>query len=284
MRILRVFPKKNSYTPDDDMAFFGRPPFRELIPEHDEVHVSCVFTWDYVYCTLLADYWRDATDKPVKIGGPGWAYFNKTPFRRGFQPGLYIKPEYTFTSRGCDNACPWCSVPKVEGSLKELNGFHIRRIIQDNNFLQTSRSHREVVYGLLKSQKRICFRGGLEASRIDMHFIENIQWLAISELWLACDTPNAVGRVTEKIRLLSKAGFNNNKLYCYVLIGDDMEENEDRCRAIYNAGAMPRAQLFYDFSAEKTKYSSEWKKFASMWQRPPATIAHMEKGTDWRDF
>ena len=43
MRILRVFPKRKSYTPDDDLVFVGPPPFAEMIPEHDEVHVSCTF-------------------------------------------------------------------------------------------------------------------------------------------------------------------------------------------------------------------------------------------------
>ena len=35
--ILRVFPKKTSYSPDDPFAFFGPPPMPQLIPEHDEV-------------------------------------------------------------------------------------------------------------------------------------------------------------------------------------------------------------------------------------------------------
>ena len=47
-RIIRVFPRKTSYTPDDEMAFIGMPPI--IIPEHDEIHVSCSFTWDKAYC------------------------------------------------------------------------------------------------------------------------------------------------------------------------------------------------------------------------------------------
>ena len=46
MQIIRVFPVKTSYTPDDEFCFFDTPPFRELIPDHDEIHVCCVFTWD----------------------------------------------------------------------------------------------------------------------------------------------------------------------------------------------------------------------------------------------
>jgi hypothetical protein len=63
-----------------------------------------------------------------------------------------------------------------------------------------------------------------------------------------------------------------------------MDENEDRCREVYKAGAMPRAQLYRDFSDKKTGYSFAWRRFESMWQRPAATVAHMERGTDWRDY
>ena len=48
MKIIRVFPTKTSYTPIDDYVFIGMPPF--IIPEHDEIHISCTFTWDRDYC------------------------------------------------------------------------------------------------------------------------------------------------------------------------------------------------------------------------------------------
>ena len=35
--IIRVFPKRNSFTPTDDYAFYGSPPFAVLIPEHKEI-------------------------------------------------------------------------------------------------------------------------------------------------------------------------------------------------------------------------------------------------------
>ena len=43
MKILRVFPHRTTYTPTDELTFIGIPPFREMIPEHDEVHVSAVY-------------------------------------------------------------------------------------------------------------------------------------------------------------------------------------------------------------------------------------------------
>ena len=101
MKTIRVFPRRTSYTPDDPYVFIGEPPFRELIPEHDEVHISCTFTWDKTRCENLAYQWEVATDKPVKLGGVAFG----SPVE-GFIPGRYIKSNIVFTTRGCNNNCP----------------------------------------------------------------------------------------------------------------------------------------------------------------------------------
>ena len=45
---------------------------------------------------------------------------------------------------------------------------------------------------MLKSQKGICFKGGLESDLIDDHFVNNVTSLRIKELWLACDTDSSL--------------------------------------------------------------------------------------------
>lgn len=276
--IIRVFPRRNSYTPTDPHTFYGMPPLPELIPEHSEVHISCVFTWDKEYCEELAFQWEGRTNKPVKLGGP--AYGSSAG---DFQQGMYIKPNIIFTTRGCNNQCPWCCVPKLEGKLKELPVCQ-GNVIQDNNFLQASRTHKNRVFDMLRTQKGICFKGGLECELIDDHFINAITSLRISELWLACDTDGALMSFKRAVEKLIKAGFNREKIKCYALIGDDMDKNEARLRVIYEAGAMPFAQLYRNFSDTKAEYSVEWNKFARMWQRPAATRAHMERGTRFEDY
>ena len=276
--IIRVFPDRNSYTPEDEYAIYGNPPLDIFIPEHKEIHISCTFTWDKKRCEDLAYQWEGRTNKPVKLGGVAYQSESKN-----FVQGMYIKPNIIFTTRGCNNTCPWCIVPKLEGSLKELPVLQ-GNIIQDNNFLQASKTHKNKVFDMLRTQKKVCFKGGLETDLLDDHFIEGITSLIISELWLACDTDGTLSKFKKAIEKLKKAGFNRNKINCYALIGDDMDKNEARLREIYNAGAMPRAQLYRDFSDTKTEYSKEWKAFERMWQRPAATRAHMEQGTDFRDF
>lgn len=279
MKIIRVFPYKTSYTPDDERVFIGLPPFKELIPEHDEVHVSCTFSWDRKKCEELAYQWEIATDKPVKLGGVAFG----SPVE-DFIQGMYIKKNIIFTTRGCNNNCPWCIVPRLEGKLKELPICE-GNIIQDNNFLQASRSHKDKVFDMLRKQKAICFKGGLEADLIDDHFVNGITSLKIKELWLACDTDASIKRFQKGCEKLTKAGFNRNKIKCYVLsYGKDMEADEARARAVYEAGAMPFMQLYRDYSDTKTEYSVEWNKFQRQWSRPAAINAHMKKCTDFRNF
>ena len=113
MRIARVFPRRTSATPDDEMAFTTAPP-KEL-PEIDEVHVSAAFSYDMEKAEQLAEVWHK-TGVSVKLGGPA---FNEPGGE--FIPGRYLKHGYVITSRGCPNRCPYCSVPQREGySLREL--------------------------------------------------------------------------------------------------------------------------------------------------------------------
>ena len=272
MRIIRIFPSKNSYTPTDDYAFYGIPPLPMLIPDHHEVHVCCVFSWDKAECEWLAYQWEGRTNKPVKLGGPAFG-----SAAEDFRQGMYVKSNIIFTTRGCNNQCSWCAVPRLEGRLKELPVCQ-GNIIQDNNFLQASRTHKDKVYDMLRTQRGICFKGGLQPDLIDDHFINAVTSLRIKELWLACDTDVALPGFKRAVAKLRKAGFNRNKVHCYALIGVDknMDWAEYRLREIYHAGAMPFAMLFREYEDTKTAYPLEWKRFARTWQRPAATEAHMK--------
>lgn len=268
-RIIRVFPTRTSYTPDDEYAFVGDPP-PLFIPPHDEVHISCVFTWDMDEAERLKYQWEAVTDKPVLLGGP--AYHSPVG---DFTPGMYVRQGVIFTSRGCNNNCPWCGVRQMEGTLRELP-ITPGNIIQDNNFLQCSRRHKDAVFDMLRRQRGICFRGGLEAELLDDHFVEGVRSLHIKELWMACDTDAALPAFRKACEKLVKAGFRRDQIRCYSLIGRDIEREEARNREIWNAGAIPFSQLMRDFTRIKTAYSKPWRDFERLWQRPAAMRSHMK--------
>jgi len=253
------------------------PEFKDggYVPEHREVHVCCVFTWDKPKAEWLYSQWKEMTDKPVKLGGPAY----DDPGQE-YEPGMYVRHGITFTSRGCPNNCSFCFVPKREGKIRELE-IKAGNEIQDNNFLACSDVHRRKVYEMLSKQKAIRFVGGLEAARLTDWDIEELRKLRIKELWIACDSDNHIKTTTKAINKLVKAGFVDrkgnparDKIRCYALIGDDISKNEARLRKIFECGALPFAQLYQP--AEKINYSSEWKRLATTWSRPAATMAHMK--------
>jgi len=279
MNIIRVFPQRTSYTPDDDYVFIGEPPGM-FIPPHDEIHISCTFSWDKTRCEALKYQWEMYTQNPVRLGGPAYGSPCDT-----FTPGMYVKRGVVFTSRGCNNNCIYCCVPEREGKLRELP-IHEGNVIQDNNFLQCSRTHKDKVFSMLKTQKRIQFKGGLQPNLIDNHFAENVRSLNIDELWLACDTDSAIPAFTQAAGKLTKAGFTQEHIHCYVLIGKalDMHADEARLQAVYKAGAMPFAQLYQPIGDVKIEYGPVWKRFHRMWSRPAAIVAHCERGTSMYDY
>ena len=266
--IAKVFPRKTSFSPTDEDCYFDVPGI--FTPDYDEVHISCTFTWDKDRAHELATAWSEKADT-VKVGGCAF----DSPSEE-FIPGMYLKNGVTITSRGCPNACPWCLVSKREGDLREIE-VKAGNIIQDNNFLACSKSHKEKVYAMLAHQKAIELKGGLEAELITPEIADRLRGLRIKSLWVACDHKNAIAGTSKAVGILKKAGFTQNHIFSYVLIGDDMAENEDRLRKVFEMGAMPFAQL-YQPDDHWINYSQKWKQFARKWSRPAIIKSVMSHG------
>jgi hypothetical protein len=270
MSIIRVFPRRTSLTPTDELAFVGDPPlFR---PEADEVHVSCTFTWDVSEARRLVAAWHQHYPV-VKLGGPA---LDSKP--NGFTPGLYVAAGVTFTSRGCNNNCPWCLVPKREGRLREYEDIKDGWTINDNNFLQCSSSHRQKVYAMLWRQKRAAvFSGGIDARLVDDEIAAEFRSIRIKEIFLAADTEASLRVLDRAVNKLHYLG--RHKLRCYVLCGfngESIEQAETRLEACWQIGVMPFAQL-YQPAGGWVEYSKEWKQLARKWSRPAAMVAaHQE--------
>ncbi len=263
-------------SPDDPDCYFDRPGM--FTPDYDEVHISCVFTWDKQKAEELAFQWAGKA-KVVRVGGSAYDASGGA-----FTPGLYLKHGVTITSRGCNNNCSFCLVPKREGKLRELE-IKPGNVIQDNNLLACSDSHLGEVFSMLKTQSAIELKGGLEAARITPEIADRIGSLyrvtktgkklwRVKSVWLACDHPGAYKPLQKAVDLLYRVGLNRDKIYCYVLIGDNMKENEERLRRVWEIGAMPFAQLYQP--VEGREYPDEWKQFARIWSRPAATKGYMK--------
>jgi len=266
MKIIRVFPRRTTMTPIDDYAFVGDPPM--FLPSADEVHVSCTFTWHTARAKRLAEAWGQYY--PVKLGGPVFGSQHD-----GFTPSLYVRQGVTFTSRGCNNQCPWCLVPHREGRLREIE-IQCGNTVQDNNLLQCNRVHIAKVIDMLRSQHQICFSGGLDSRLLTDSIADDIRSLSIRHLFFACDTKTAIKTLAQAKHKL--AGFNRNQLRCYVLLafnGETISEAHERLEDVWQLGFMPFAQL-YQPPEQYIKYSKDWQDLARIWTRPAISKAFMK--------
>lgn len=238
-------------------------------PQADEVHISTTFTWDKPVAERLRLAWEQYYPV-VKLGGP--AYDDPGD---GFTPGLYLKHGITTTSRGCNNHCPWCFVPEREGKIRELP-VSPGHIVQDNNLLQCSPEHLDRVFDMLKGQRQIQFTGGLEARRVTEQIADRIRGLKVEQLFLACDTEDAIKPLRKALKLLQ---VSRHKARCYVLLKYDPDETILHALArlilVWEAGAKPSAQL-YQPKDHFIEYPPEWKRLQRKWERPAATYRHIQ--------
>ncbi len=264
MKTIRVFPRKTKATPDDENVRINCTP--SMFDEADEVHVSVVFTWDLPRAEWLAKQWAHVA--PVKIGGPA------TGERGGeFTPGMYLKPGYVITSRGCPNRCWFCSVPQRDGNYaRELpitKGWNIL----DDNFLACSGHHIFSVFRMLSKQNNPPeFTGGLEAARLRLWIADALYKIKPKQIFFAYDSPGDLWPLLQAGQTLRNVGFkihpHSHTLRCYVLCGypgDKISSALVRMYQTLNAGFTPMAMLWKD---ELGKSDREWRKFQREWARP----------------
>lgn len=267
MRIIRVFPRRTEWTPRDQLAFVGDPPLPAFQPEADQVHVSVTFSWDKAEGSRLKESWSQFY-QDVQLGGPVTGFYEPGEF----VPGRYIKHGVTFTSRGCNNKCPWCLAWWREGLLWETRDFAPGWIVEDNNLLQCSRRHIEAVFGMLRRQpQRIILAGGLDARLMRPWIADRIKTLSLEELFFSADYPESLVPLEKAIQLLRP--MTRRYIRCYVLLahgGQTINQAQYMLESVYKLGAMPFAQL-YQPEERYIDYPAPWRDLARKWSRPAIT-------------
>lgn len=271
--IARVFPRKTSATPNDEYAFVGDIPL--FLPDDiTEVHISVTFTWDLPEAERLVYSWSRIA--PTKIGGPATGQRGE-----GFTPGMYLKKGYVVTSRGCNNNCWFCSVPKREGALRELPITEGHNVL-DDNLLACSASHIRAVFGMLSRQKgnKVILSGGLEAKLLRPWHLELFEEAKVQEAFFAYDTPDDLPPLEEASKILRASSWHRPyRTRCFVLCGypgDTISKAEERCMTALQLGFFPFAMFYRSPDGKNTK-NSEWTKFQCSWTRPAAINATARK-------
>jgi len=260
MKIARVFPRRTRATPVDALAFTDTPGL--FPPEVEEVHVSVTFAWDLPRAEMLAREWAHVA--PVKIGGPATG-------QRGeeFTPGMYLKPGYTITSRGCPNRCCFCEAWRRDGDTRELPIMPGHNVL-DDNLMATSMAHFEAVIEMLRGQRDVQFTGGLEAARMTPRHAELIRSVHPTAIFMAYDNPEDWWPLVEATRMLKEAGMPlaGHRVRAYVLAGykgDTTLAAVSRCERVLDLGVVPCMMVLRDARGGQTR---GWREVQRVWSRP----------------
>lgn len=225
--------------------------------EDDTVFLSIVFSWqlDDAYQRAC---WYKILGYNVRAGGPA------VIMNPGFLDSIADtseqidalprhNPNATFTTRGCPRKCDFCAVPKIEGSLVELDDWPIKPIICDNNILAANRKHFDSVIDKLKPLTQVDFNQGLDARLLTPYHAERLAELDLKCVRLAWDHSRLEAQFMRAFEALRNADIPANMIRSYVLIGfnDTPEDALYRLQTIRSLGAWPNPMRYQPLNTKK---------------------------------
>lgn len=234
-----------------------------LLP-YDKVYSSKVFTF-----TPENPYLPHDTIK----GGTGYGIYDDLPKEIDEMfPDYSIYPDCDyaigFLTRGCIRKCPWCVVPKKEGSIRPYRTWRdlIRKdtnklVLMDNNVLACEHG-REQLADMIGKNVRIDCNQGLDARLIDEEtalMLARLKWIRF--IRMSCDTDAMLDTVVKAIQKLARGGVKPQSVFVYMLV-TDIDSAERRAIALRDIGANPFAQPYRDFT-NNIEPSKEQKRFAN---------------------
>jgi len=228
----------------------------------DNIFMSIPFTWLLPEAEGIA---REYNKKKIFIGGPAtkliecssWAtYMEKVPY----DVLSFHNPLATFTTRGCPNKCGFCAVPKIEGDFKELSDWKPNPVICDNNILTSSKKHFEKVIDVVKIFPMVDFNQGLEAKRLTLWHINQLQRLPKVKIRFAFDHISLESSVVDTINHCRNSGLKDISVYVLIGYKDNPEDALYRLNLLRNIKVMPIPMRYEPLdSLEKGKYvGSSW--------------------------
>lgn len=246
---------------------------RQALVSPDEVYASCVFERNASRVLGIEKMFNC----PVHVGGYG---VNDNQLPNEIE---HIMPDYDlygidysmgFFSRGCIRKCPWCIVPKKEGTIRKhapisefWNPKHKKLVLFDNNLLACP-EWEEALEFIVKNRLQVNFNQGLDIRLVDD---EKAKWLSLVDfrtftfetpmLHFAFDMPEIEDSIRRGVQILRKHGIQAYKLTFYFLCGFNTTHREDmqRFMVIRELGANPYCMKYND------RQDDEWLNHFDRW-------------------
>lgn len=253
---------------------------------YDIVYMSKVFTHtpDFSYAIGNAD--------SIVKGGTGYDISSVLPDGAekivpdySLYPTIDSKTAYGFLTRGCIRKCPWCIVPKKEGSIhpyQDVDEIVVEGrknlILMDNNILAAGGYGMEQLEKIAERGYRVDFNQAMDARLVTDEIasvLAKIKWIN-GRIRFACDTQAQIKECENVIDMLTEHGFKGDFFMYTILIGD-IQECYDRTHYWWERNQQERgrenrrlssitiaAQPYLDFTTVRQNIP-QWQKDMAHW-------------------
>ena len=238
-----------------------------IVP-YDRVYASKIFTFTPDDPYLPADAIR---------GGTGYDIASRLPPEiEACAPDYTMYPDFReaigFLTRGCPNKCPWCVVPRKEGSIKIVSDIETvaqgrkRAILFDNNFLAAPLEFvREQAEKMRRIGVRVDFNQATDARLYNedtARIMAEVPWIRHPRL--SCDTDAMVPHVLRAVSLLRRFGWRG-EVFVYILAyNSGVDSALDRLSRLSSAdaGIVPFVMPFRDINGDSDQPSRRLRRLA----------------------
>lgn len=243
--------------------------------------------YDKVYSSKVFDFTPENDYLPPNTikGGTGYGIFEDLPKEiDDMFPDYSIYPECDyaigFLTRGCQNKCANCYVPQKEGAIRPYRTWDQivrsdtkKLVLMDNNItahphgVEQLRQIAETDYAIDINQATSVFSITPEIAQI----FAKLKW--IKYIRFACDRKPQIEGLYKAAKLLEDAGIPNSRLFVYVLITKDLDDDLERIYALRKLKGVTIYGMPYvdnrigevptkwqKAMAQKYIYSGQWRK------------------------
>ncbi len=243
--------------------------------------------YDKVYSSKVFDFTPENDYLPPDTikGGTGYGIFEDLPKEiDDMFPDYSIYPECDYAigylTRGCPNKCANCYVPQKEGDISPYRTWQEivrsdtkKLVLMDNNItahphgIEQLRQLAETDYKIDINQATSVFSITPEIAQI----FAKLKW--IKYIRFACDRKSQIQALHRAARLLEEVGIPNSRLFIYVLLTKNLEDDLER---IYSLRKLKSATIYgmpykdmrinemperwQNVMAQKYIYSGQWRK------------------------
>lgn len=249
-----------------------------IFDHYNRTYMAKVFTFtrDFAYEIFNSD--------EVVRGGTGYDIHSALPaeaekiFPDYDLYGLPKDTAYGFLSRGCIRKCPWCIVPKKEGTvhpymdIEEVCHDRPKAILMDNNILASD-------YGLgqiekiIKLGKRVDFNQAMDARLVTPEIakmLAKVKWL--NYIRFGCDTAAQVEHCRKAIALVNANGYKGSFML-YTMLHGTIEECYERTKVwrdpIWRGRVCCQSQPMLDLTSQ-VQHIPQWQKDMARWSNRKA--------------